>query len=52
MNDDPKTKSGKEPLPTDESEETFENLILDGVDLSRFGPELLDPEFDVADYFD
>ena len=33
-------------------EETFENLILGGVDLSRFGPELLDPEFDVADYFD
>ena len=35
-----------------ELEETFENLILDGVDLSRFGPELLDPELDIADYFD
>ena len=33
-------------------EETFENLILDGVDLSRFGPELLDPEADLEDYFD
>ena len=33
-------------------EETFENLIMDGIDLSRFGPELLDPEFDVEDFFD
>lgn len=33
-------------------EETFENLIMDGIDLSRFGPEILDPEFDVEDYFD
>ena len=33
-------------------EETFENLIMDGVDLSRFGPALLDPEFDVEDFFD
>ena len=33
-------------------EETFENLILDGVDLSRFGPSLLDPELDLEDYFD
>ena len=35
-----------------ESAETFENLILDGIDLSRFGPELLDPEVDIDDYFD
>jgi hypothetical protein len=33
-------------------EETFENLIMDGVDLSRFGPALLDPDFDVEDFFD
>lgn len=33
-------------------EETFENLILDGVDLSRFGPHLLDPDVDLEDYFD
>ena len=33
-------------------EETFENLILDRVDLSRFGATLLDPELDLEDYFD
>ena len=33
-------------------EETFENLILNGTDLTRFGPSLLDPETDVGDYFD
>ena len=33
-------------------EETFENLILDGVDLSSYGPSLLDPDVDVEDYFD
>ena len=33
-------------------EETFENLILDRIDLSRWGPALLDPEFDVEDFFD
>ena len=33
-------------------EETMENLILDGLDLSRFGAELLDPEIDLEDYFD
>ena len=27
-----------------ELEETFENLILDGLDLSRYGAALLDPE--------
>ena len=35
-----------------ESAETFENLILDGIDLTRFGPTLLDPEIDIDDYFD
>mmetsp|Transcript_4853 Transcript_4853/g.13607 ORF Transcript_4853/g.13607 Transcript_4853/m.13607 type:complete len:151 (-) Transcript_4853:50-502(-) len=33
-------------------EETFENLILDGLDLSAFGPRLLDPEVDLEAYFD
>ena len=33
-------------------QETFENLILDGIDLTRFGPTLLDPEIDIDDYFD
>jgi len=25
---------------------------LDGIDLTRFGPTLLDPEIDIDDYFD
>jgi hypothetical protein len=33
-------------------EETFENLILDGIDLSRYGVELLDPDVDIEDFFD
>lgn len=33
-------------------EETMENLILDGLDLSRFGAEILDPEIDLEDFFD
>ncbi|QDZ17579.1 FAD/NAD(P)-binding domain-containing protein [Chloropicon primus] len=33
-------------------EEVFENLILGGIDLSRFGPEMLDPENDIEDFFD
>ena len=33
-------------------EETFENLILDGIDLSRYGPEILDPDVDIEDFFD
>lgn len=33
-------------------EETFENLILNQTDLTRFGPALLDPETDLGDYFD
>ena len=32
-------------------EETFENLILNGLDLSSYGPQLLDPEIDIEDYF-
>jgi len=33
-------------------EETFENLILDGLDLSPFGPELLDPDIELDHVFD
>ncbi|EDV26459.1 uncharacterized protein TRIADDRAFT_22271 [Trichoplax adhaerens] len=33
-------------------EETFENLILNQMDLSRFGESLLDPSIDIEDYFD
>ena len=33
-------------------EETFENLILNQMDLSRFGEQLLDPNIDIEDYFD
>ncbi|EGC34477.1 hypothetical protein DICPUDRAFT_88309 [Dictyostelium purpureum] len=33
-------------------EETFENLILNHIDLSRYGPEILNPEIDIEDYFD
>lgn len=33
-------------------EETFENLILNEMDLSRFGDDLLDPDFDLEEYFD
>ncbi|XP_051546842.1 pyridine nucleotide-disulfide oxidoreductase domain-containing protein 1 [Myxocyprinus asiaticus] len=33
-------------------EETFENLILNQMDLSRYGEELLDPNIDIEDYFD
>ena len=32
--------------------QTFENLILNGLDLSPFGPHLLDPDLDLEDYFD
>ena len=32
--------------------ETFENLILNGMDLSRYGESLLDPDIDIEDYFD
>ncbi|KAN0038589.1 hypothetical protein ACTA71_000770 [Dictyostelium dimigraforme] len=33
-------------------EETFENLILNQIDLSRYGAEILNPEIDIEDYFD
>ncbi len=33
-------------------EETFENLILNQMDLSRYGVELLNPNIDIEDYFD
>jgi NAD(P)H-nitrite reductase large subunit len=35
-----------------ELEETFENLILDGLDLSQFGPSLLDPDIELDHVFD
>jgi hypothetical protein len=33
-------------------EETFENLILNQLDVSRFGENLLNPDIDIDDYFD
>ena len=33
-------------------EETFENLILNQMDLSAFGEDLLSPDVDIEDYFD
>ncbi|EIE20879.1 FAD/NAD(P)-binding domain-containing protein [Coccomyxa subellipsoidea C-169] len=33
-------------------EEAFENLILDGLDLSTYGPALLDPDLEVDHIFD
>ncbi|EDL10634.1 pyridine nucleotide-disulfide oxidoreductase domain-containing protein 1 isoform b [Mus musculus] len=33
-------------------EETFENLILNQMDLSSYGEDLLDPNIDIEDYFD
>ena len=33
-------------------EETFENLILDGLDLSAYGPDLLDPDMEIDHIFD
>lgn len=33
-------------------EETFENLILNQVDLSSYGEDLLNPNIDIEDYFD
>ncbi|KAL7064837.1 hypothetical protein AAHC03_05236 [Spirometra sp. Aus1] len=35
-----------------ELEETFENLILNQLDLTSFGEHLLDPNIDLSDYFD
>lgn len=33
-------------------EEAFENLILDGLDVSRYGPALLDPDEGIDHVFD
>lgn len=33
-------------------QETFENLILNQMDLSCYGDSLLDPSVDIEDYFD
>lgn len=33
-------------------EETFENLILNQMNLSAYGEDLLDPNIDIEDYFD
>ena len=33
-------------------EETFENLILNRLDISRIEDSLLDPDIDIEDYFD
>lgn len=33
-------------------EETFENLILNQMDLTLYGEELLNPDIDIEDYFD
>ncbi|XP_053411458.1 pyridine nucleotide-disulfide oxidoreductase domain-containing protein 1 isoform X2 [Nycticebus coucang] len=33
-------------------EETFENLILNQMNLSQYGEDLLDPNIDIEDYFD
>ncbi len=33
-------------------EETFENLILNQVDLTPYGEDILNPDIDIEDYFD
>lgn len=33
-------------------EETFENLILNGTDVTSFGSELLSVDVDIEDFFD
>lgn len=33
-------------------EETFENLMLNQMDLTQYGEELLNPNIDIEDYFD
>lgn len=35
-----------------EMEETFENLILNQLDVSQYGVDLLNPDLDIDDYFD
>ena len=38
--------------PLSSLQETFENLILNQMDLSPFGASLLDPRVDIEDFFD
>ena len=33
-------------------EETFENLILNQIDVSYLGSDLINPDIDITDYFD
>jgi hypothetical protein len=33
-------------------EEVFENLIMNELDVSRYGIDILDPDIDIEDYFD
>jgi NAD(P)H-nitrite reductase large subunit len=33
-------------------EETFENLILNQIDVSPYGADLINPDIDIEDYFD
>jgi NAD(P)H-nitrite reductase large subunit len=33
-------------------EETFENLILNQIDVSQFGEDLINPDIDIEDFFD
>ncbi|CAF0735244.1 unnamed protein product [Brachionus calyciflorus] len=33
-------------------EETFENLILNQIDVSQYGEDLINPDIDIEDYFD
>ena len=33
-------------------EETFENLILNQIDVSAHGEDLINPDIDIEDYFD
>ena len=33
-------------------EETFENLILNQIDVSSLGENLINPDIDIEDYFD
>lgn len=33
-------------------EETMENLILNGTDVTPYGEDLLNPDIDIEDYFD
>ena len=35
-----------------EMEEIFENLILNQLDISQYGENLLNPDIDIDDYFD